>query len=110
MTGADGGLIEIANWLEVERLPGRLDQLSGSVEGIGEYAVTWVAQRSGFEPSPLCLLQPLAEVMDVVGEAFRAATSLAAGDLASVRSAAVSAGTLLRESDLAALAAFAELA
>ena len=53
---------------------GALDEdmaaLSGQLTAIVAYARRWVCQRAGFEPSPLCLLRPLADVLDGVGDGF----------------------------------------
>ncbi len=35
-----------------------------------DYTKTWVTQKGGFEPSPVCALRPFAAAMDLVEEAL----------------------------------------
>ena len=62
---ADGD-IDVTSWTDLEHLPAEMDALAGQFAEIFGYARTWVCQREGFEPSPVCLLRPLAELMDVL--------------------------------------------
>jgi hypothetical protein len=40
-----------------------------------EYATTWVTQKDGFEPSPVCALRPFARAMEAMESAFNDAFS-----------------------------------
>ncbi|NYJ02760.1 hypothetical protein HNR19_003458 [Nocardioides thalensis] len=62
---ADGD-IDVTSWTDLEHLPREMDALAAQYAEIFGYARTWVCQRAGFEPSPVCLLRPLAELMDVL--------------------------------------------
>lgn len=62
---ADGD-IDVKSWTDLEHLPREMDALAAQYAAIFGYARTWVCQRAGFEPSPVCLLRPLAELMDVL--------------------------------------------
>ena len=64
---ADGD-IDVTSWTDLERLPREMDALAVQYAEIFGYARTWVCQRAGFEPSPVCLLRPLAEAMEALTE------------------------------------------
>lgn len=66
---ADGD-IAVTSWTDLERLPREMDALAAQYSEISRYARGWVCQRAGFEPSPVCLLRPLAEAMDVLADVF----------------------------------------
>lgn len=66
---ADGD-IDVTSWTDLENLPREMDALSDQYGEIFGYARRWVCRRAGFEPSPVCLLRPLAESMDVLSEVF----------------------------------------
>lgn len=71
--GADlmtDGDLDVTAWADLESLPVRMDELAEQYAEIFRYARTWVCQRAGFEPSPVCLLRPLAEVMDLLADLF----------------------------------------
>ncbi|MEZ0579640.1 hypothetical protein [Nocardioides sp. MH1] len=91
--------IDIRAWADLEGLPGDLDELAGEAHQVFDYARTWVCQRAGFEPSPLCLLSPLADLMDVFAQGFDEVERLAVQDWASIRSAVVAATADLRSAD-----------
>ncbi|WP_435746259.1 hypothetical protein [Nocardioides sp. SYSU DS0663] len=74
-----------ADWDDLRRLPLLLDEAAGQAADVTAYAVRWVARREGFEPSPVCLLRPLAEAMEVVRWAFEEAGRAAVGELAELR-------------------------
>ena len=56
---------------------------------IFEHARTWVCQRGGFEPSPVCLLSPLADLMDLFADGFTEVERIAVADWLSIRDAVV---------------------
>jgi len=85
---ADGG-IDITSWTDLDGLPADIDVLAGQAHQIFEHARTWVCQRSGFEPSPVCLLAPLADLMDVFARGFTEVEQVAVHDWQSIRDAVV---------------------
>ena len=74
------GQIDVTSWTDLEGLPAEMDALAEQASAIVAHARTWVCQRAGFEPSELCLLRPLAELMDLVAGAFGAVGMLARAD------------------------------
>jgi len=64
------GEVHVEHWEDLRRLPRVMDEVGEQVDRIVEHATTWVANRAGFEPSPVCLLRPLAEAMDLVARGF----------------------------------------
>lgn len=91
--------IDIAAWGDLERLPEDIDVLAGEAHDIFGYARTWVCQRAGFEPSPICLLAPLADLMDVLAQGFDEVERIAVDDWASIRAAVVATTADLRAVD-----------
>jgi|GEM_PF-5671728 len=85
---ADGD-IDITSWTDLDGLPDDIDVLAAQVHEIFEHARTWVCQRSGFEPSPVCLLAPLADLMDVFARGFTEVEQVAVRDWGSIRDAVV---------------------
>lgn len=83
---ADGD-IDITSWTDLDGLPADIDVLAAQAHEIFEHARTWVCQRGGFEPSPVCLLAPLAELMDVFAQGFTEVERLAVADWQSIRDA-----------------------
>jgi hypothetical protein len=59
--------IVVQDWTDLEQLPGALDELAAQGEEVLAHALRWVASPAGFEPSPICVLRPLAEAMDLLG-------------------------------------------
>jgi hypothetical protein len=76
-----------AVWGDLDRLDDEMAELAGQVAELTSYAGRWVCQRSGFEPSPLCLLHPLAELMDLLADGFGDLGDLALDDWAGLRHA-----------------------
>lgn len=91
--------IEVASWADLDGLPGEMDLLAAQLTAIARYARRWACQREGFEPSPLCLLRPLAELMDHLADAFGALERVALEDWAELRAGVVAATTDLRDAD-----------
>lgn len=85
----DDGDIDITSWTDLDGLPDDIDVLAAQAHEIFEHARTWVCQRGGFEPSPVCLLAPLADLMDVFAAGFSEVERFAVGDWASIREAVV---------------------
>ncbi|TNM36581.1 hypothetical protein FHP29_20865 [Nocardioides albidus] len=85
MTVSADDLIAVTAWTDLDELGEEMDELAGQIGTLTSYARRWVCQRAGFEPSPLCLLRPLAEVMDLVADGLGALESLALDDWADLR-------------------------
>lgn len=85
----DDGDIDITSWTDLDGLPEDIDVLEGQARAIFEHARTWVCQRAGFAPSPVCLLAPLAELMEVLAAGFNEVEERAVADWRSIRAAVV---------------------
>lgn len=92
----------VEQWADLRRLPLVMDDVADQADRIVAHATTWVAGRAGFEPSPVCLLRPLAEAMDVVARGFEALGSEFAREWSQVRDGVVAAERLLAGSDVRA--------
>lgn len=99
----------VEEWVDLRRLPLVMDDVADQAARIVGHATTWVASRSGFEPSPVCLLRPLAEAMDLVRWAFERAGREFAEEWSDVRAGVVTAERLLAGSDDRAAAAAGSL-
>lgn len=84
---AEDGDLDVTSWTDLAGLPDDMTELAGQLTAIVRYARTWVCQRDGFAPSDLCLLRPLAGVMDLVAEGFSELESLGLDDWADLRAA-----------------------
>jgi hypothetical protein len=91
--------IDIPSWTDLDSLPADIDVLTAQAEQVFAHARTWVCQRGGFEPSPVCLLSPLADLMDVLAQGFTEVEGLAVADWRSVREAVVAASADLKAVD-----------
>lgn len=83
------GDIDISSWTDLDGLPGDIDVLATQAHDIFDHARTWVCQRGGFEPSPVCLLSPLADLMDLFADGFTEVERIAVADWLSIRDAVV---------------------
>ena len=92
--------IDIPAWTDLDRLDEDMALLAGQLVEITRYARTWVCQRDGFEPSPLCLLRPLAPLLDLVADGFLELERLALADWADLREGVAGTGAELRGLDL----------
>ena len=81
--------IDITSWNDLDGLPADIDVLATQAHEIFEHARTWVCQRGGFEPSPVCLLSPLGDLRDVFAQGFTEIERIAVADWLSIRDAAV---------------------
>lgn len=61
-----GEIIDVTSWTDLAGLPDDMASLSAQFSEICDHARRWVCQRDGFEPSPVCLLRPLAEFLDLL--------------------------------------------
>lgn len=93
--------IDIASWHDLTRLDEDMAFLADQLRSVTRYARTWVCQRDGFEPSPLCLLRPLAPLLDVVADGFLELERLGLADWADLRDGVAGTGDDLRGLDLA---------
>lgn len=62
--------IEVGAWSDLRTLPGAMDELGAQLDDVVGHARAWVCNPDGFQPSPVCLLRPLAEVVGVLDEVF----------------------------------------
>lgn len=85
----DDGDIDITSWTDLDGLPHEIDLLADQARQLFEHARTWVCQRAGFAPSPVCLLAPLAELMEVFAAGFTEVEERAVADWQSIRAAVV---------------------
>lgn len=83
------GDIDITSWTDLDGLPDDIDVLAAQAHAIFDHARTWVCQRGGFEPSPVCLLSPLAALMDLFADSFTEVERIAVADWLSIRDAVV---------------------
>ncbi|WP_205473865.1 hypothetical protein [Nocardioides sp. SYSU D00038] len=60
------------SWPDLDRLPVLLDEAGRAADLILDHAVTWACRDDGFAPSPVCVLRPLAGVLDEVADGFAA--------------------------------------
>lgn len=89
--------IEVVAWTELRKLPAAMDAFAEQFRDITRHAVTWVCRRDGFEPSPACVLRPLAEAMDPLRAGVEAVGRWFADDWADLR-----AGVTVAAADLGA--------
>lgn len=95
--------VHVEDWEDLRRLPRVMDEVGDQVDRIVEHATTWVARRAGFEPSPVCLLRPLAEAMDLVARSFEGLGREFGDQWAQVREGVVVAERELAASDARAV-------
>lgn len=77
--------IDIPAWHDLTRLDEDMGLLAEQLRSVTAYARTWVCQPDGLEPSPLCLLRPLAAVLDLVAGGFLELERVALADWADLR-------------------------
>ena len=95
---ADGD-IDVTSWTDLAGLPDEMDVLAGQLTSLTCYARRWVCQRDGFEPSPVCLLRPLGELMDMLSGCFLDLEHLGLEDWAELRAGVVDTTTDLKAVD-----------
>jgi len=89
--------IEVVAWTELRGLPAAMDGFAEQFRDITGHAVAWVCRHDGFEPSPACVLRPLAEAMDPLRAGVEAVGRWVADDWADLR-----AGVAVAAADLSA--------
>lgn len=102
--------IEVSAWTDLERLPRAMDGLAAQYAEILAYARSWVCQRAGFEPSPVCLLRPLAEAVDLLSDAFAVVERVGRDHWDDLHDGVVATAADLRTVDGGVAAAFPEVA
>jgi hypothetical protein len=105
-----GAEVHVESWADLRRLPQVMDEIGEQLDEVVTHARTWVARRDGFEPSPVCLLRPLAEAMGLVEAAFAGLGREFGEQWGAVRAGVVAAERELAEADAAAVAASTVLA
>ena len=102
--GTTGGEVFVEQWLDLRALPEVMDEVAGQADAVVRHAITWVARPDGFEPSPVCLLRPLGEAMDLVAAAFEEVGRAFAGQWGEIRSGVLSATAALEQAEACAVA------
>jgi len=102
--------IEVATWVEMRELPAAMDRFATQFGDITDHAVAWVCRRDGFEPSPACVLRPLAEAMDPLRAGCETVGRWFADDWAHLRAGVTAAGHDLGATDDRVAAAFPDVA
>lgn len=64
------GSIEVTSWTDLAGLAEDMAALEAQFRAICDHARRWVCNPAGFRPSPVCLLQPLGEVMEWLATGF----------------------------------------
>jgi hypothetical protein len=70
------GAIDVTSWTDLAGLPDDMATLDAQFARICDHARSWVCQRRGFETSPVCLLRPLADILDLVADGVDATERL----------------------------------
>lgn len=94
-----GPTIEVASWADLAGLATTMEEVEEQMAATSAYAVRWMCRPDGFATSPACLLRPLAEVMESLGEAFTDAGRVWRDDWLREREATVVAARWLAGSD-----------
>lgn len=92
--------IEIGDWGELEGLVAEMREVGEQMSSTTAYAVGWMCRSDGFATSPACLLRPLGELMELVGDAFAELGRAWSDDWERVVDATVVSTHGLRASDL----------
>ncbi|HET9421039.1 MAG TPA: hypothetical protein VFO49_07875 [Nocardioides sp.] len=98
--------IEVTTWVELRELPAAMDRFAEQLGHITHHAVTFVCRRDGFEPSPTCVLRPLAEAMDPLRAGCETVGRWFADDWADLRAGVAAAVEDLGATDDRVAAAF----
>lgn len=96
----EGGGIDLRAWSDLDRLDGDMEVLAAQLRAIASHGRRWVCQTAGFEPSRLCLLRPLATLMEHLSGGFDELERLGAADWAQLRAGVSRSAADLRAVDL----------
>ena len=89
----------MAAWSDLQELPPTMDAYAVQHEQIVRHATTWMCRRDGFEPSPACVLRPLAEAMDPLRAGLEQVAAWFAADWADLRDGVAATAADLRATD-----------
>lgn len=106
----DTAITAITSWAGLAALRRDTDRLADDLRATTTYARQWVCQREGFEPSAICLLRPLAALMDRLAEGFLALEERALADWADLQAGVDLVSGELRGLDDAVVDAFRAVA
>jgi hypothetical protein len=93
-------VIEVDDWATLDGLVTAMAEVGEQMAATTSYAVGWMCRPDGFVPSPVCLLRPLAEVLELVAGAFAEVGRVWDDDWERMRDATTEASRRLRASDL----------
>jgi hypothetical protein len=102
--------IEVAAWSDLRELPVAMDAYAAQAGAIVDHAEAWMCRRDGFEPSPACVLRPLAEAMDPLRVGCAEVGRWFAADWADLREGVLAAAEELRTTDERVAGSFPEVA
>jgi hypothetical protein len=91
--------IDVTSWTDLDGLPADMDVIAAQWAEIVDHACEWICQRAGFEPSPVCLLRPLAGSMDWLRELFTTVDRWCVAEWADLREGVVETSADLRSVD-----------
>jgi hypothetical protein len=102
--------IEVTAWADLRELPVAMDEFAAQAGAIVGHAEAWMCRRAGFEPSPACVLSPLAEAMDPLRAGCAEVGRWFAADWADLREGVLAAAADLRSTDERVAGSFPEVA
>jgi len=102
--------IKVESWAGLARAPHALDDVGAQVAETFRFAREWVARPDGFRPSPVCLLRPLGEVMELLAGVLASMSDVVETDLAGLADAVASASAGLQDRDVAVALGLPEVA
>ncbi|MBF4161561.1 hypothetical protein [Nocardioides acrostichi] len=86
-------------------VPPAMEDLATQMSQVVDYATTYVCRREPFEPSPLCVLRPLAGAMTRLAGAFEDLGALWAHEWAELEQSTCRATSLIEDADSSAVGA-----
>ncbi len=95
------GAIDVTAWTDLAGLPDDMTTLGDQFAQICDHARRWMCRRDGFEPSPVCLLRPLAELVDLVADALDATEQVVRAEWVDLTDGVVETTRELRQLDAA---------
>ena len=94
----------VEDWGSLRGVPQVLHEVSGQAQEVADYAREHVCRRAGLEPSPLCVLRPLAVGLGRAAEGFEELGRLLVEELGALAAATAAAADRLEEADAGAAA------
>lgn len=92
--------IQVDDWAVLDGLVGAMSEVGEQMAATTSYAVGWVCRPDGFVTSPVCVLRPLAGVLELVADAFTETGRVWGEDWERICDATADAARGLRDSDL----------